>query len=339
MAVFGTGNPTLLDQIKRTNPDGKIAKIVEALTERNPILMDATFQEGNLPTGHRLTIRSGLPAVGWRKYNEGIAKGKSTTIQVDETCGMLEGRSVIDCKLAKLNGNEAAFRASEDRAFLQSLNNEAASALFYASTKADPEKIHGFTPRFNLLAGGNGDNIVNFGDFKDTGTAPAGNNGFSMWWITWGPDTCYGIYPKGSQVGISSEDLGKEYEEDPNDSTKKFLAWRTHWTWDLGLCIKDWRYIVRICNIDPESITPVGSAKTGLIDAMVDAYNRVFDFNMGRTVIYVNRQVLTWLDQQIMGKGNMFFTPVEWHGRKVNSFRGIPIVTNDALRVTETTVA
>lgn len=340
MAVFGTGNPTLLDQIKRTDPNGTIAKIVEALTERNPILMDATAMEGNLETGHRVTIRSGLPSVGWRKFNEGISKGKSTTIQVDETCGMLEGRSVVDCALAKLNGNEQAFRASEDRAFMQSLNIEAANAIFYASTKTDPEKIHGFTPRFDAISGaGNADNIVNFDTWKDTATSPAGNDGFSMWFITWHPDTCHLIYPKGSQTGIQSEDLGKEYEDDPNDSTKKFLAWRTHWTWNLGLCIKDWRYIVRICNIDPDSITPAGSAKTGLIDAMVDAYNRIYDLNTGRTVIYCNRQVLTWLDLQVMGKGNMYFTPVEWHGKKINGFRGIPIVTCDTLRNTENTVS
>jgi hypothetical protein len=338
MAVFGTGNPTLLDQIKRTDPDGKVAKITEALTERNPILMDMTFQEGNLETGHRLTIRSGLPTVGWRKFNEGVAKSKSTTIQVDETCGMLEGRSVVDCKLAKLNGNEAAFRASEDRAFLQSLNIEVANAVFYSNTKVDPEKIHGLTPRFDSLSGGNQDNVVNFADYA-TG-AVAGNDQYSMWFITWGPDTCYGIYPKGSQVGISSEDLGKEYEEDPNDATKKFLAWRTHWNWDLGLCIKDWRYIVRICNLDSSALpSEVTDGSWGLIAAMVDAYNRIFDFNAGRTVCYCNRQVLTWLDLQVIGKSNMYFYPVEWHGRKINSFRGIPIVTCDALRNTETIVA
>ena len=114
-----TGLPTLLDQIKRTDPDGTIADIIEALTQRNPILQDAVAMEGNLPTGHRLTIRDGLPQVGWRMFNEGVDRGKSTTIQVDETCGMLEGRSVVDCKLAKLNGNEAAFRSSEDMSFLQ----------------------------------------------------------------------------------------------------------------------------------------------------------------------------------------------------------------------------
>ena len=329
MATLTATNPTLLDQINRTAPNGQIAQIVEALTERNPVLMDATAMEGNLATGHRVTIRDGLPAVSWRRMNEGINPSKSTTIQVDETCGMLEGRSVVDCALARLNGNEAAFRASEDAAFYQALNNEMADAIFYSSTNTDPEKIHGFTPRFDSLSGGNADNIVD-----STTTDTGGADYRSIWFITWGPDTAYMIYPKGSQAGISVEDLGKEYEED-SGGTKKFLAWRTHFKWDCGICIKDWRYHVRIANIDVDTDS---TAEANLINDMVNAYNRIHDLNSGRTVCYMPRAILTRLDLAVINKSNMYFTPVEWHGRTVNSFRGIPIVTCDALNTTEATV-
>lgn len=326
-------NPTLLDQIKRTDPDGNIAQIVEALTERNPVLMDATAMEGNLPTGHRVTIRSGLPAVGWRRYNEGTTASKSDTIQVDESCGELVGRSVVDCKLAKLNGNEAAFRASEDRAFLQALNNEAADAIFYASTKTDPEKIHGFTPRYKALtADDNSSHVINASGIASTNADQA-----SIWFITWGPETTHLIYPKGSTAGIETEDLGKEYEEDKDGTSgKKFLAWRTHYCWNLGLCIKDWRYNVRICNIDRSAIV-VGD--TDLIDNMIDAYNRIYDLNSGRTVIYCDRSIKAWIDKIMFNKSNMYFTPMDWHGNYVASFRGLPIVTCDALQTDEAIVA
>lgn len=336
MAAIGTGNPTLLDQIKRTDPNGNIASIIEALTERNPVLQDATAMEGNLPTGHRLTIRSGLPTVGWRLLNQGIDASKSTTVQVDETCGLLEGRSEVDCELARLNGNEAAFRASEDRAFVQSMNIEAADALFYASTKTDPERIHGLTPRFNSLSGGNQDNVVNYEDF-DAQTA-AGSDRRSIWFVTWSPDTAYMIYPKGTSAGLSSEDLGKEYIEDADN--KKFLAWRTHWTWRLGLCVKDWRYVVRICNIDPTNIaTDIASATVPLLQALVDAHSRIYDLNSGRTVCYMSREVLSWIDRSVMVKGNILFSPMEWHGRMITGFRGIPIVTCDTLATDEAIVA
>ena len=327
MATLSVENPTLLDVVKRTDPDGMIADIVEALTLRNPILRDATAKEGNLPTGHRVTIRSGLPAVGWRMINQGIDASKSKTIQVDETCGLLEGRSEVDCELARLNGNEAQFRASEDSGFMQAMNNEAAEAIFYHSTKTDPEKIHGLTPRFNSLSGGNADNIV------DCSITSSGADQASIWFVTWSPETCSLIYPKGMVGGLDSEDLGKEYVEDADG--KKFLAWRTHWTWRLGLCIKDWRYIVRICNIDISAASATG---VELINDMVDAYNRVYDLNTGRTVIYMNRTVLTFLDQQILNKSNNWFGMTEWHGMQITSFRGLPIVTCDSLGVDEAIV-
>ena len=330
MAVIGTGNPTFLDIIKSQDPDGSQAQVVEALQQRNPILMDATAQEGNLPTGDRINIRSGLPAIGWRRINEGVSASKSTSIQVDETAGLLEGRSVIDSELLRINGNSAAFRSKEDRAFVQSMNNEVATALFYHSTKATPEKILGLTPRFDALtADPNSENVI------DAGLTPAGSDQASMWFITWDPEICYMMFPKGMTGGLSSKDLGEDYEDDPADSTKKFLAWRTHWIWRLGLVVKDWRYIVRVCNIDLGDITATG---TELITAMVKAYNHLYSVGVGRQVIYCNRTVLQWIDLQVMNKANIWFAPTMWHGKQISGFRGIPIVPCDALLSTEAAV-
>jgi hypothetical protein len=55
----------------------------------------------------------------------------------------------LTCDLAKLNGNEAAFRASEDDAFIAGLANDLETAFFYASTKTDPERIMGLSPRLD----------------------------------------------------------------------------------------------------------------------------------------------------------------------------------------------
>src|SRR3954466_3314842 len=124
MATVNATYPTLLDQAKRTDPNGAIANMVEYMSKRNAVLEDAVVVEGNLPTGHRMTARDALPSIGWRKFNEGVAPSKSIASQLDETAGMLEGWSVVDTELAKLNGNEAAFRASEDKGFTMAINNE-----------------------------------------------------------------------------------------------------------------------------------------------------------------------------------------------------------------------
>src|SRR6185312_14940930 len=108
MATNGTPL-NLIDWAKRQDPNGKTATIVELLSQTNDIMDDMTFIEGNLATGHRTTVRTGLPAVAWRKLNGGILPSKSTTAQLDEAAGMLEAWSEVDKDLAELNGDVSAF--------------------------------------------------------------------------------------------------------------------------------------------------------------------------------------------------------------------------------------
>ncbi len=122
--------PNLANVTKRMDPDGSIAKIAELLQEFNPIIEDIPMVEGNLPTGHRTTVRSDTPTPTWRLLNYGVRPTKSTTAQVDDTIGMLEAYSEVDKDLANLNGNSAEFRMSEDKPHLESMSNDMASTVF-----------------------------------------------------------------------------------------------------------------------------------------------------------------------------------------------------------------
>ena len=102
MATVGNTVLTLTDWAKRLDPDGRVAAVVELLSNTNEILDDMLWKEGNLPVGHRDTVRTGLPSVYWRRINEGVATSKSTTAQIDSQCGMLEAWSEVDKDLALL---------------------------------------------------------------------------------------------------------------------------------------------------------------------------------------------------------------------------------------------
>jgi hypothetical protein len=151
MAVKGLTALTLADWGKRVDPNGKVDKIIELLGQTNPILQDMPFVEGNLPTGHRTTIRSGLPSATWRLLNYGVQPSKSTTVQVTDSVGMLETYAEVDKSLADLNGNTAEFRLSEDRAFIEAMNQQMAQTLFYGDSSVNPQQFMGLSSRF--LAG------------------------------------------------------------------------------------------------------------------------------------------------------------------------------------------
>jgi len=336
MATLTATNPTLLDVAKRTDPDGKIDSIVELLAQSNPILEDMTFIEGNLLTGNKTTVRTGLPTPTWRKLYGGVTPGKSTTAQVTDSCGMLEAYAEVDKALADLNNNEAAFRLSEDSAHIEGMSQEMASTLFYGNEGTEPEAFTGLAPRFNSLSAQNADNIVD-------AFSGSGGDLTSIWLCVWGPQTGFGIYPKGSKGGLQMTDKGQVTVENATDYSGgavgggRFEAYRTHYRWDAGLTIRDWRYFVRIANIDISELGTLSNTKN-LIEWMIKASERIPSYGKGRACWYVNRTIREKLRLGILEKvtNNLSWETVS--GKRVMTFDDIPVKRTDALVNTESRV-
>ncbi|MEY4489897.1 MAG: hypothetical protein RIQ79_2405 [Verrucomicrobiota bacterium] len=344
MATIGNTLPTLFDIINRQDPMGGIAKVVEALQKRNPILQDMPVYEGNLPTGHKFNARTALPSPTYRKFNQGVAATKSVTEQVTEACAMLESYSKVDCGLADLNSNAAAFRASEDNGFLQGFNIEVAQGLFYNSTAVSPEKFHGLSPRLSTTT-----NNVASGQIIKADATASGADQTSVWLVGWGEDTVCGIYPKGhKQAGFMQEDLGKQLTKDANNND--FTAWVTHYIWKLGLAVKDYRYVVRVCNVDTSAWKADLSTGADLVSSMIDAAQTLFDTAGIMPRFYMNRATAAMLNKQLARRGgnNM----LQWMDAKdlgmsgaggygtvkIPVFLGIPIRVIDALTITESVI-
>jgi len=335
MAVLSSIHPTLLDVTKRLDPDGKIDTIAELLSQSNEILEDMAWQEGNLPTGHRTTIRTGLPTPTWRKLYGGVQPQKSTTAQITDSCGMLEAYAEIDKALADLNGNTAAFRLSEDRAFIEGINQTFSQTLFYGNEGSTPEAFTGLAPRFNTKSGAlNGENII-LGDASASGADQT-----SIWLVVWGANTVHGIYPKGSKAGLAMEDKGQVTIESIDGAGGRMEAYRSHYRWDCGLTVRDWRYVVRIANVDVGNLTKNASAGTDLIDKMTDALEMIPSLSMGRPVFYCNRTVKSFLRRQMMNKvAGSTLTMEQVAGKHVTMFDGIPVKRCDSILSTESVIA
>lgn len=298
MATLTATNLTLADWAKRTDPDGRTPVIAELLSQSNEILEDCVFKEGNLPTGERVVIRTGLPTVYWRALNQGIPNSKSTTAQVDEACGMLEARSEVDKDLAMLNGNTAQFRLSEDTAFLEAMNQTQATTMFYGNPAIEPKSFLGLAARYSSLSASNGQNILDAG-----GT---GSDNTSVYLVVWGDNTVYCPFPKGSKAGLIHEDLG---EQTVYSGDNRLQAYATRYQWKNGLVVKDWRYVVRIANIDisdlfAQTVSQAASAATALPKMMARAMYRIPNLSMGRAAFYMNRTVHSGLSVAALDKSS-----------------------------------
>lgn len=339
MATLASSALTLGEWATRLDPGGKPAAVIELLGQTNEMLTDMLWMQCNDGAGHKTTVRTGLPTATWRLLNYGVVKSKSTTAQVRDSTGMLEAYSDIDKALADLNGNTAEFRMGEDMAFIESMNQGMQGSVVYGNTSVSPERFTGLGPRFSSLSAPNGGNIVNAGGSSNTNT--------SIWLIGWGQNTCHGLFPKGSKAGLQVRDLGEVPLYDANNNV--FQGYRTHFKWDCGLTVRDWRFVVRIANIN---VTAGAVTTSNLINTLITAVNKLpFVSAAGNspppggtkpgqvnTAFYCNRTVRAALDIQAMAKTNNFLTIETRDSKPYTAFRGIPIRICDQITNAEANV-
>jgi len=302
MATIGTSRLTLSDWAKRIDPKGKTPKIAELLEQSNEILDDMVFKEGNLPTGDQATIRTGLPTTYYRLTNNGVPTSKSTTAQVTETAAILEARSHVDEDVASLEDNLGAFRLSESKAFMEAMAQQMAETTIYGSA-ANPEEFVGLANRYNDLSATNAENILDAG-----GT---GSDNTSIYLVGWSDQTVYGVFPKGSKAGLTHNDLGLDDVEDSDGNT--FRAYKDQYKWKNGLMVKDWRYVVRVCNIDVSDLTGLTgtqaiAASTAIIKQMDLAISHMPKLTGANFAFYGNRTVLAHLRQMALDKSTQAVT-------------------------------
>lgn len=346
MLTLSTAYPTLIDVSSRLDPKGNIAMIAEVLQQYNDVLDDIPWIEGNLPTGNQSTIRTSLPTPTFRMLNGGVVPVKSTSGQVVDACAILEARSHIDVDVCNINGNTAAFRFSEDRAFIQGMSNTLSQTLITGDSAVDPEKFDGLQSRYFTL----GSTYTTSAQMIDAGGT--GSDNTSIWLVAWSPDNVFGIYPKGSKAGLQVNDMGVQ-DLLINSTTGAYMrAYVTQYQWKCGLTIKDYRYVVRICNIDISNLeTASNSSDTSanIIKFMSQAIDKLPPNGNVRPVFYMNERVRAMLRVKLMDKSNVYLHLGDLYGQSVPRrsaqllFMGIPCrridsITNTESRITLDTV-
>lgn len=332
MATIGKNFLTLKDMYSQMEGDGKVtAAIIDLFVSSNAILEDAIAVECNQGTSHKTTVRNGLPQPQFRQFYQGVECQKGDYTPVTDSTAMLDDYSEVDKKLADINGNTAQFRLNEAEAHIQGMNKTAKTNIFYGSKDKNASAFDGLATRYNKLSTKEGElgyQVINAG-----GT---GNDNTSIFFVTWGDRHTHLIYPKGSKAGLQREDKGQVTAQDAEG--RNYEAYRDHFSWDFGLCIRNYRSSARIANIDVSELG--GDNAPNLIDLMIDAYYRIEEHAVnGKTVIYANNTIRTWLHKQAIAKRNVNLTIDNVAGKPIVNFLGLPIKLCSEILNTEAKVA
>lgn len=347
---LATGSwPTLLDLASRLDPEGKIPVIAEMLSQANDMNDDLPWVEANEKTGHEFVFRTSIPAGAWRQYNQGVPYGKSTTAKARVGLGMLEDYSQVDRALAEHSGDKESFRESEDVAFLEGMSQTIAQTFIYGNTTVTPAEFMGFAPFYNTVSTATAQNAANVIDGAGTGSSNT-----SLWLIGWGADTIFGLYPRGSQAGLTMEDKG-DVTPGFDSVGNRFEAYTSWFRQQAGLCPKDWRYGARLCNIDTTSAGLAGSSAPDLFALMAQmllTFPKLTKATSGivktdspgdvavgtRPVFYCNRTTRHWMDVQMIRDRNVLLSMKDYAGEPTEGYRGIPIKIVDQITNTESRV-
>ena len=328
--------PTLMDVARRSGSDSTRA-IVEVLNRTNDALDDIPWIECNSGVVHKTTSRTSIPTPVWRMLNAGVPVKKSTTKQMSVGCGMLEVYAEVDCKQVKLaahgqvdnaSANAAAANAiaDENKAFIEGFGQEISRVMFYGDP-AKPQEPVGFTNYYSSLSD---TNVINGGGSGDDNT--------SIWLIAWDKMALHGIYPQGSKAGLSEEFLGQHTVKDADGN--QFEAYRTHYGWDAGFVVRDNRCAVRICNLDVSDLVSGETGAADLIDLMIEAVYKLPKVARGyRKAFYARPEVLTALDKQTRKVTNLMLGYNDVYGKRVLTFRDIPVREQESLLATEAKVS
>lgn len=343
-----SGHPSLLDvAMTFGGKDGKPYKVANLLSVTNEVIPHFPF----LPTNEELTMKgmaqTGLPAVTLGRYYKGVKVSKGGWTPVEDACAMAKGRAEIDKDLAELSGNTREYRRKRNIGFVEAMNQKFAQQLIYGSGGGDD--VLGLALRYNDKS-----SISGARNILDAGGTGIDNT--SIYLVVAGEYSVHGIYPKSSKAGLSHQDLGEIDAFD--DDGLPYRAYAELWDWKFGLHVLDFRYIVRIANVDVSDLmdltgTQALTAPTSLLKLMVRTFAKIPAMGVGRPMFLANRSVKEMLSVMALEKnqnvlaftqalnhfgtvapGSVAGTQGEIRGGQL-TFMGVPVLTMDGILDTE----
>lgn len=269
MAEVGLTYSTLLDLKAQLGPDNKLTRAINMMSMKNDFIKMLPVIPANGKTYHKTSMLVGLPTPAWRKLNGGTPSSTDSHAEATETIGMLESWQRTDKALAKLSGNPGEYRMLKGESHLEALTQNFATTFWYAD-KSTPEKPLGMSPRYGVLSGSEiADNVHAQGG--------AGADNTSIWYGRLSPQNLAIITPEGSPSGgVEHESKDDHITENAGGVPGNFMStYIDHWMWNVGIALMDWRYWVRMCNIDVSAL--LAGAGADLLDALIKAESVVPD--------------------------------------------------------------
>lgn len=328
--IVGSEVYTLLDYSKQFTEGGEELAVADVLSKANPMIADATLIESNSDAGHLHAIQTSIPEGTWRRAYKGIDYVKGTTKQVMDTYGTLGANSLVDKLIAEKGGKVLQVRGRQAKTIIEGMANTMGDTLIHGSNKKSEEAFVGLQAYYNAI--GNWDSTDSSRNVVSA-LGDTANQCASVYMVTWDTDKIFTFFPKGTKAGLQHIDYTPDGPKEVFDGNgKSFPGYKEYFEWKLGLCVHDWRFAGRVCNIDADT---TGTQLRAAIDEMMARVDK----GTGKQFLYMNKKVAFMLQQALDNKGNVFYTPGQPNQPPVLNYNGVPVHICDFIKFDEAVVS
>ena len=331
MATIGTGSLSLAELIKRENPDGSMADLIDVISKVTPIANEGYWEGCNNRTYHEATRVASKPAGTERAYGMGVAAHGAATEKITEPTTMIADMLVVDADLIENEGGASKLN-QEEALFVSGMIETVAGRLISGDRTSYGMQINGINNRsdYNSLSS---DYVYD----NAGGDSSATSNKTSIYIVQYGPKMVSLIAPSGdNSKTIRRRPFPVELvDESGTSQARKFPAYQTWFQIQFGLFIYDPRCIKRVVNISTTNIDGVDDFSFDedlLGDAVID-----LEYQGRGAVIYANRTLMKQMTRRAneMPRGNFQLAVGADTGMpvsgKVLSFMGIPVHREDSI--------
>jgi hypothetical protein len=332
-----SGEYTIANVITANDPTGGLKPIANTLEQTNELMQVMPWLEGNLVGGNITREVTSMFTPTIRIANEGIAASVNEDREITDTVCKLEDRIEIDEHILEKVNDPAGYIAEQVRIGQEAFGQKMADLIINGDSGTDIREFDGLNARYDALASDY--SVYTDRDVNVIAGGGSGADNSSIYVLGLGPGRIHGIYPKNTAAGLTVNDKGKERINPSASSTNALYAHTVQILWRAGLVVNDWRWGVRVCNIDQSALTRDAASGANLIDLLSEAVHRL-PSQTGNIQIACGRRVKDFLHSQIMNKSNVNITyGPDPFGRQTTMFMGIPINRVDAIGEAETLVS
>jgi hypothetical protein len=328
VATLATDVLTFDERVKRMDKNGT-RTIIEIAAKSNRSLASMMVKSGNETNGNTSVSRKTYPSGTWTSMTEGVGSERSTTEEIWDASGTLEIFSHIPKRYVDGAPDKRAARMQEEAAFIIGLSEEVEDTVFSGDRATNHKEFTGLKQRYNSSTSGD-----NFGQVVSGGGTGATMT--DIFYVGWGERQCSLFFGKNHMGGLQTHDLGVD-KVDLDGNGKHIMAYSTHYEWNVGLMVEDYRSIARIANIDATDSTTLTAAN--IDELMIDAYYRIPSKLQGPGgKWYCNRTVAAQLHKDARNNTQMNLSLDTWEGKQIPHFLGSPIIQTDFLTNTNSNI-